>query len=1038
MNNQKAENKSADHEDSDHIQPINLVATRTPVPVTTFSGSNTPVATQPLPMRPHIEPKPGLMTLYFRTPSTRPQGQLMGPVVGTQVSSAQHFAAKQAQDFKNTNISSWTVIRMPTSDITQAQSGTTTPNSSGNITPGILPSALSGSTNRHMIPTAVHPVIAAGSSGPSMASIIRGSHQVAPAGHVIQPPFSSHVPRGPAAVASISAAPKSAVATPILRTPHSSATMALASSSMMALHTPVRAKSPTLVGRTSTPPVAAASSLPQVVDLQKSSVGHTIPSSTAHVGLSTRPVDGSVVRSGSSHSSSSITIAKPINISQPIVQHLQQVYDKGSLKTVSNLSSTTNSPSNSTPAHQSTVPGTFASTNDNIGVVPTISRTAVSTGYSTGIMQLSSAATVAQSLQQLRATHVPQAMHALTNVTTSVTPHQTLTVISAKSLMPTNHSIALATPPARTATPNSAVTASGTSSIIPGPPSRPLNASSTVSSAAIPVAKVYPQAPATPIRTASETTQENANARPNSFITQPVASNANRVTTPTTTATSGLQTVMIAEKQGESNSVRFSALPKPQLGSSASFTPSPATYLYHDQYTANLAAMHPYNTNPTTQGFTATQLRPVSFSQHASNNASAHPSISVSNPVQPINSVMVAVDSRHHVALHSSYNTSSSVKGADVSLPIPSSNTVSSGGPAVTCVVTTSYNSLQQSQSGINNHTSPRPSILRKRTGETVCNIVKRNLTANLCNSEPISPRVDVNSNITFTSVLSPKPVSEKTKENTPSNVPVTSENQNISVPMIPPSAIKKEPGVSESTNITSDTVGKDNRPVEASPRKKPRKQLLYANSFQIAANELMETHSSEGEENNFDVKVKIKEELGVKEEEKTKCVTFYKRPTMSLLSSYHQPWKARHNHFARYSDVKPKEEKKPTVNELANQKGILQLANGWKVYHLTTQMDEVIGLEETVYSRLSHLLNFVENDPPALRNRTLLNSDEDRIINKLTDLIKGNLQRSKIVQEQVTESKQLAIKVLDHKANIVEMVNKYISKRPLKKKEKS
>ena len=44
---------------------------------------------------------------------------------------------------------------------------------------------------------------------------------------------------GPAAVASMSAAPKSAVATPILRTPHSSG-MALAPSSMMALHAPVR------------------------------------------------------------------------------------------------------------------------------------------------------------------------------------------------------------------------------------------------------------------------------------------------------------------------------------------------------------------------------------------------------------------------------------------------------------------------------------------------------------------------------------------------------------------------------------------------------------------------------------------------------------------------------------------------------------------------------------------------------------------------------------------------------------------------------
>lgn len=54
----------------------------------------------------------------------------------------------------------------------------------------------------------------------------------------------------------------------------------------------------------------------------RSSIGHTLPSSGTHVGLSSRSIDGSIVRSGNAHSS--ITIAKQVNISQPIVQHLQQ------------------------------------------------------------------------------------------------------------------------------------------------------------------------------------------------------------------------------------------------------------------------------------------------------------------------------------------------------------------------------------------------------------------------------------------------------------------------------------------------------------------------------------------------------------------------------------------------------------------------------------------------------------------------------------------------------------------------------------------
>lgn len=55
-------------------------------------------------------------------------------------------------------------------------------------------------------------------------------------------------------------------------------------------------------------------------------------------------------------------------------------------------------------------------------------------------------------------------------------------------------------------------------------------------------------------------------------------------------------------------------------------------------------------------------------------------------------------------------------------------------------------------------------------------------------------------------------------------------------------------------------------------------------------------------------------------------------RPTMSLLSSCRQSWKPRHNHFVRHTDVKPKDEKRMTVNEIANQKMVLQRVNGWKV----------------------------------------------------------------------------------------------------------
>jgi histone deacetylase complex subunit SAP130 len=68
------------------------------------------------------------------------------------------------------------------------------------------------------------------------------------------------------------------------------------------------------------------------------------------------------------------------------------------------------------------------------------------------------------------------------------------------------------------------------------------------------------------------------------------------------------------------------------------------------------------------------------------------------------------------------------------------------------------------------------------------------------------------------------------------------------------------------------------------------------------------------------------------------------KRPRISLISSYRQTWKPRNHHFTRYSDVKLKDERRPTVTDLANQKQIMQKVHGWKVFHLTAQIEEMVS----------------------------------------------------------------------------------------------
>ncbi len=36
-------------------------------------------------------------------------------------------------------------------------------------------------------------------------------------------------------------------------------------------------------------------------------------------------------------------------------------------------------------------------------------------------------------------------------------------------------------------------------------------------------------------------------------------------------------------------------------------------------------------------------------------------------------------------------------------------------------------------------------------------------------------------------------------------------------------------------------------------------------------------------------------------------------------------------------------DERRPTVNELSNQKGVLVKASGWKIYHLASQLEELV-----------------------------------------------------------------------------------------------
>lgn len=72
--------------------------------------------------------------------------------------------------------------------------------------------------------------------------------------------------------------------------------------------------------------------------------------------------------------------------------------------------------------------------------------------------------------------------------------------------------------------------------------------------------------------------------------------------------------------------------------------------------------------------------------------------------------------------------------------------------------------------------------------------------------------------------------------------------------------------------------------------------------------------------------------------------VTTVRKPaSASLLNSYRQNWKATHNHYLRHSDVRPKDERRPTIMDLANQYRVQEKVNGWKIHHLSTQMEDLV-----------------------------------------------------------------------------------------------
>ncbi|KAE8742291.1 hypothetical protein FOCC_FOCC012170 [Frankliniella occidentalis] len=458
--------------------------------------------------------------------------------------------------------------------------------------------------------------------------------------------------------------------------------------------------------------------------------------------------------------------------------------------------------------------------------------------------------------------------------------------------------------------------------------------------------------------------------------------------------------------------------------------PTPVHIQMHPQTQAQMAnpIQHSGAQTVTTSHVSVHASHPTSLASHQSSHV---------HPPSSTPSVSMSLALSHQVLSHSS---SSHASSQPQPLPLPnsslhpSSQTHTPQGPTST------------TPSKLN--ASPRPSILRKRDNEGSPMKAAKNLTPLLQSMSSVNP-IPVAS--LPSSVHPPSPPSPPKRPD--SGGPQSSGSTTISATSSPGQE-SPPPGASQpppsAASITAGLHAAGLHGTEMSPRKKPRKQQLTGNELQEhkASDEEME-FMAEDNGDDFPLNPQPQEPqqlhqqvLQQQQQSQQQQAALpppppapreftLKRPNISLLSTYRYSWKSRNNHFLRHSDVKPKDERRPSVNELASQRHIYQRLNGWKVHHLTAQMEDLADVESQVCQQLEAMLGVMERKAQQ---------DEDKDVNRVSELIKGNMQRSRVIADQLREAKATVMKIFDHKPHVSDIIHRSSGKREriFKKREKS
>ncbi|XP_039279315.1 histone deacetylase complex subunit SAP130 isoform X2 [Nilaparvata lugens] len=450
--------------------------------------------------------------------------------------------------------------------------------------------------------------------------------------------------------------------------------------------------------------------------------------------------------------------------------------------------------------------------------------------------------------------------------------------------------------------------------------------------------------------------------------------------------------------------------PQPQLRAVAAATTSAATQPTHAQHT-----------------HTPITCRPASSI------------VTNSQPTVRYNPVMV-VDHNRQASLHHFVNNPPSEAAAAAAANNQQTAEGSSTTSSSSSSVPVSTTSLLQTPTKPN--ASPRPSILRKRESEGTPLKAQKNLTPLLTSLSSASVPPPPCSSV---SPPPPRPESRggsgggnggglssggSTTISATSSPGLAVGDRDSPPPGLPPS-LPLPPSLS--LLAKQDGIQPEPPPLEMSPRKKPRKQQLTGNQMhepkqvemEFISEEKLRKESKDGDLGDMSPSEHMTPKVGLHHHHQQHQ---QKRRNISLLSGYRQPWKSRHHHFLRYTDVRPKEERRPTINEIASQKMVQQKANGWKLYHIGTQMQCLSDLETEVLEKLTDMLKVLERKP---------GKELDKDINRVNELIKGNIQRCKVIKDQMQEAKSQVMKMFDHKGHVLEILTRCSSKRSVKKRDR-